>query len=110
MDSPIRPVGANLCVKRLEAATRTPGGIFLPENATEKPRMGVVLAVGRDAFRPTRYSATGPDWPKERGVTEGETVIFSSYSGTEFEIDGETFLILADKDVLGVVNAEAALA
>jgi chaperonin GroES len=94
----VRPLGDKILVKRDEAATKTEGGIFLPESAKDKPKQGKVIALG-----------TGP-LNKDTGarlafsVKKGDTVIFSSYSGTEVKIDNDTYLIVTEEDILGVVE------
>ena len=37
-------------------------------------------------------------------VKKGDTVLFSSYSGTEVKINDETFLIMTEEDILGVIE------
>ena len=94
----VRPLGDKILVKRDEAATKTDSGIFLPESAKDKPKQGKVMAVGNGILN------------KEKGtyvpftVKKGDTVIFSSYSGTEVKIDGEPYLIMTEEEILGIVE------
>jgi chaperonin GroES len=90
----IRPLGNRVLVKRALAKT-SKGGILLPEGAKEKPRQGEVVAVG-----PGKCDDKGCVRPLD--VQVGDTVLFSSYAGTEVE-EGE-FLILAEDDILGIVT------
>ena len=94
MSKKIKPLGNRIVVKRQEAKT-TKGGILLPETAQEKPRQGVVVAVG-----PGKADEKGKNRPLD--VKVGDEVLFSSYSGTEYKLAEEDFLILSEEDVLAV--------
>lgn len=91
----LKPLGDRILVKRVEAEEKTKGGIVLPDTAKEKPREGVVLAVGegRALDNGTRAPFT---------VKVNDRVLFSSYSGTEVKWDGEEYLILSEDDIIGV--------
>jgi len=92
----IKPINDKVLVKRLEAESKTAGGIVLPDNAKEKPKEGTVVAVGNG-----RLLKSG-----ERGqfqVAAGDRVIFSSYAGTEIKVQGEEYLILSEDDILAIV-------
>ncbi len=94
----VRPLGDKIIVKRDEAQKKTDAGIFLPETAKDKPKQGKVIAVGAGNLN------------KEKGtyvpftVKKGDTVIFSSYSGTEIKIENEDYLIMTEEDILGIVD------
>ena len=92
----IRPLGDRIVVKALEAEVTTKGGIILPDTAKEKPQKGKVLSVGTG-----RILDNGTRVPLD--VREGEIIIFSKYGGTEIKIDGEDYLIVSERDILGVV-------
>ena len=94
----IRPLGNRVLVKRLAAQT-SKGGILLPESAKEKPKQGQVVAVG-----PGKLDEQGR--LKALTVQVGDTVLFSSYAGTEVKSDDadEDFLILSEDDILGILN------
>ena len=94
----VRPLGDKILVKRDEAASKTESGIFLPETAKDKPKQGKVIAVG-DGILTTDTGARIPFT-----VKKGDSVIFSSYSGTEVKIDSETYLIMTEEDILGVIE------
>mgnify|MGYP001428999135 FL=1 len=94
----VRPLGDKLIVKRQEAATQTESGIYLPESAKDKPKTGKVIALGSGNLN----KDTGDYIPFT--VKKGETVIFSSYAGTEIKIEGEEMLIMTEEDILGVVD------
>jgi chaperonin GroES len=92
----IKPLGSRVVVQRLEAKT-SKGGILLPESAQQKPKQGKVLAVGPGSV---------DDKGKKRAVelNIGDEVLFSSYSGTEYKVDDQEFLLLNEEDVLAVLN------
>ena len=94
----VRPLGDKLIVKRQEAATKTDSGIFLPESAKDKPKTGTVVALGSGNLN----KETGAYLPFT--VKKGETVIFSSYAGTEIKIDGDELLIMTEEDILAVIG------
>ena len=93
----IEPLGDKIVVKRMEAEETTAGGIVLPNSAQEKPQSGRVLSVG-DGKMLDDGSRAKPQ------VGEGDRVLFTSYAGTEIEIDGATLLIMSESDVLAVMN------
>ena len=92
----IKPLGNRIVVRRKEA-NATKGGILLPESAQKKPREGVVVAVG-----PGQVNDKG--CLSKMGVNVDDTVVFSSYGGTEHKIDDQEYLILSEDDVLAVMN------
>ena len=93
----LRPLGNNLLVKRSESETRTKSGIVLPDSAKEKPKRGVVQAVGEG-----KVLDSGEKSPLQ--VKKGDEVLFTSYAGTEVKIDGEELLIMSEDDVLAVIG------
>ncbi|MBK8914168.1 MAG: co-chaperone GroES [Phycisphaerales bacterium] len=93
----IRPLGDKVLVKRLEAQSKTAGGIVLPDSAKEKPKRGKVLSVGEG-----RLLDNGKRSPLQ--VRDGDTVLFSSYAGTEVKVNGEEMLIMDENDILAVVG------
>jgi chaperonin GroES len=93
----IKPLGSRVVIKALEKEERTKSGILLPDTAKEKPQQGKIVAVGAG-----RVLENGAKVALE--VKEGDTVIFSKYSGTEVKIDGEEYMILdGDRDILAIV-------
>jgi len=92
----LRPLGNRILVKRAKART-SKGGIILPDSAQEKPKEGEVIAVG-----PGKMNSQGKIDPLN--VKVGDTVLFSSYAGTEVKgLEGEEeFLVMSEDDVLGI--------
>ena len=93
----IKPLGDKVIIKRVEAEERTAGGIVLPDTAKEKPKRGVVQAVGNG-----RLLDSG-----ERSVMQikkNDEVLFTSYAGTEIKMGGDEYLIMDESDILGVIG------
>jgi chaperonin GroES len=93
----IRPLGDRIVVRRLEEETKTAGGIYIPDSATEKPSEGEVVAVGNG-----RTANNGDLIAME--VNVADKVIFGKYSGSEVKVGDETLLIMREEDVLAVVE------
>lgn len=93
----VRPLGEKVLVKRLEAESKTKGGIVLPDSAKEKPKRGKIVSVGEGKLLDDGKRST-------LQVKKGDEVIFTSYAGTEVKIDGEEFLIMDESDILAVVE------
>jgi chaperonin GroES len=93
----IRPLGDKVIVKRVEAEEKTSGGIVLPDTAKEKPKRGVVLAVGDGRLLDDGTRS-------KMALKKNDEVLFTSYAGTEIKVDGDDYLIMDETDVLGVIE------
>ena len=93
----IRPLGDRVLVKRVEAEERTAGGILLPDTAKEKPKEGVVIALGNGKILDTGERS-------DFSVKVGDRVLFTAYGGTDVKYDGNEYLIMREDDILGVIN------
>jgi len=93
----IKPLADRIVVERLEAEERTAGGIVLPDTAKEKPKQGKVIAVGEGKVLDSGERA-------KLAVKKGDTILFTSYAGTEVKIDGKEYLIMKEDDVLAVLE------
>ncbi|CAM3872865.1 MULTISPECIES: co-chaperone GroES [Tsukamurella] len=93
----IKPLDDKILVKATEAETTTASGLVIPDTAKEKPQTGTVVAVGEG-----RVTEAGNRVPT--GISEGDTVLFSKYGGTEFVYGGEEYLVLSSRDVLAVIG------
>jgi chaperonin GroES len=91
----IRPLQDRIIVKRIDEEETTKGGIIIPDTAKEKPQEGKVIAVGKG-----KVNENGKVQPLD--VKKGDRVLFSKYSGTEVNIEGDEHLIIREDDVLGV--------
>lgn len=94
----IRPINEKVLVRRLEAETKTKGGIVLPDTAKEKPKEGNVVEVGTGKLlkngERTKFQ-----------VKKGDRVIFSPYAGTEVKVEGEDYLLVNEDDILAVIES-----
>ncbi len=98
MATKVKPLGDKILVKRDEVGDKTESGIYLPESAKDKPKSGTVQAVGTGAVN----TETGERIPLS--VRKGDKVLFSSYAGTEVKLDKDTLLIMAESDILAVID------
>ncbi len=96
MSISIKPLGNRVVVESIEQEDVTAGGIVLPETAKEKPQKGKILAVG-----PGERDENGKRIPMD--VSEGDTVLFAKYAGTEIKLDGKKLLILRESDILAIL-------
>lgn len=89
-----KPLGNRIVVEPLDTdEQKSPGGIYIPDTAKEKPQEGKVVAVG-----PGRLSDEGKRIPLEIAV--GDTVVYSKYGGTEYKEGSTDYLVLREDDVL----------
>jgi chaperonin GroES len=95
MATKITPLGRRVLVKRVASEEKTAGGIYLPDNAKEKPQEAEVLALG------TGKEEEGKD--VSFTVAVGNKVLISKYGGTEVKLDGEDVLIINESDILGII-------
>jgi chaperonin GroES len=95
--STVKPLADRVFVKVSAAEEKTAGGIYLPDNAKEKPQVGEVVAVG-----PGKRNDDGSRSPLEVGV--GDKVLYSKYAGTDIKVDGNDYVLLAEKDILASVQ------
>jgi len=98
-----RPLGDRVVVKRVEEEAKTKGGIIIPDTAKEKPQEGEVIAVGPGARNEDGQRV-------EMDLKAGDRVLFGKWSGAEVKIDGEDLIIMKESDILGIVDAPAAVA
>ena len=96
MATKLQPLNDRVIVKRVEAEGTTAGGIILPDSAKEKPKEGIIVAIGEG-----RVSKSGDRTPLQ--VKAKDRVIFSSYAGTEIKVDGQELLIMGEDDILAVI-------
>lgn len=93
----IRPLHDRVIIKRLEEERKSPGGIVIPDTATEKPIRGKVIAVGSG-----RITEKGEVRPLD--IKKGDTVLFGKYSGTEVKVDGEELVVMREDDIMAVIE------
>ena len=93
----IRPLADKVLVQRLEAETKTAGGIVLPDSAKEKPQKGKIVSVGKG-------KVLDDGTLKEMQVKKGDVVLFQSYAGTDVKIDNKEYLIMGESDIMAVIE------
>jgi chaperonin GroES len=93
----IRPLHDRVVVRRTEEERTSPGGIVIPDTATEKPIRGEVIAVGNGKILESG-DVRGLD------LKVGDQVLFGKYSGTEVKVDGEDLLVMREDDVMAVIE------
>ncbi len=87
----IKPMDDRILVELVEEASKTASGLYIPDTAKEKPRMGTVIAVGTDE-------------DLREKVKEGDKVLVAKYGGEEIEMNGNSYKIIQRADILAVVE------
>ncbi|MFM8585323.1 MAG: co-chaperone GroES [Gammaproteobacteria bacterium] len=95
----IRPLHDRVIVKRLEEERSSPGGIVIPDSATEKPSQGKVVAIGKGKILEDG-SVRALD------VKVGDKILFGKYSGTEVKVDGEDLLVMREEDIMAIIEGK----
>jgi len=93
----IRPLADNVLIQRVEAESVTAGGIVLPDTAKEKPQRGKIVNLGDGKLLDDG----------SRGkfqVKKGDSVLFTSYAGSEVNIDGKEYMIMNESDIMAVIT------
>ena len=93
----IKPLGNRVLVERVEAETKTAGGLFLPDTAKEKPQEAIVRAIGTGG-----RDKDGNIIPFN--VAVNDKVLITKYGGTEVTLNGTTYTILSENDILAVID------
>ena len=93
----IRPLHDRVVVKRMEEEKTSPGGIVIPDSATEKPIKGEVIAIGNG-----KIQENGSVQPLD--VKVGDIVLFGKYSGTEVKVDSDELVVMKEDDIMAVLD------
>ena len=93
----IRPLHDRVIVKRVEEEKTSPGGIVIPDSATEKPIQGEVIAVGNGKLLDSGELS-------KLELKKGDKVLFGKYSGTEVKVGGDEYLVMCEDDIMGVIE------
>jgi chaperonin GroES len=88
MSAPLQPLGDYIVAQNEEAQTKTASGIYLPDNAQEKPKTAKILAVGKEV----------------KQVKINDRIVYKGYSTTEIKIDGQEYILVKEEDVLATVK------
>lgn len=87
MTTPIKPMADRIVAVREEAVTKTASGLFLPDNAKEKPVIAKVMAIGPDV----------------KNLKINDRIIYKEYTTTDLKINGKEYLIVKEEDVLATL-------
>src|SRR5215213_8539610 len=93
----VRPLGDRVLVQAIEEQEVKKCGIIIPDTAKEKPQEGKVVALGTGKIDENGKKV-------EFTVKEGNKVLISKYGGTEIKVDGESYLIMREDDILGIIG------
>ena len=93
----IRPLHDRVIVKRVEEEKTSPGGIVIPDSATEKPIQGEVIAVGKGKLLDSGELS-------KLDLKKGDRVLFGKYSGTEVKVGVDEYLVMREDDIMGVIE------
>ena len=91
----LRPLHDRVVIRRTEEERKSPGGIVIPDTATEKPIRGEVIAVGKG-----KILENGEVRPLD--VKKGDKILFGKYSGTEVKVDGTEYLVVREDDIFAI--------
>ena len=92
----IQPLNDRVVVQAQSADEKTASGLFIPDSAKEKPQRGTIKAVGPGRVENGVKIAMS--------VTEGDTVLYGKYAGSEVTLDGEDYIIMRESDILGIIQ------
>jgi chaperonin GroES len=93
----VRPLGDRVLVQPIEEQETKKGGIIIPDTAKEKPQEGKVVALGTGKLDDNGKKV-------EFTVKKGDKVLISKYGGTEIKMNGESYLIMREDDILGIIG------
>ena len=99
MSTKIRPLHDRVMVKREDDERKSPGGIVIPDTATEKPIKGRVIAVGKG-----KILESGEVRPLD--VKVGDKILFGKYSGTEVKMDCDELVVMREEDIIAIVEGK----
>lgn len=88
MSVPIEPLADYVVAKQEAAESKTASGLYLPDNAKEKPQVAKVMAVGKEV----------------KQIKVGQRILYKSYSTTDVKLAGEEYLLIKEEDVLATVK------
>ena len=93
----VKPLGDRVLVQPIEEQETKKGGIIIPDTAKEKPQEGKVIALGTGKLDDNGKKV-------EFTVKKDDKVLISKYGGTEIKVDGESYLIMREDDILGIIG------
>ena len=93
----IKPLGDRVLVQPIEEQETKKGGIIIPDTAKEKPQEGKIIALGTG-----KLDDKGKKVAFE--VKKGDRVLIPKYGGQEVKIENETYLLIKEEDILGIIE------
>jgi len=93
----IRPLHDRILAKRVAEANKTTGGLFIPDNAKEKPLQATVIAVGSG-----KRLENGK--LQELAVKAGDLILIGKYTGSEVKVEGDDHIIVGEDDILAILE------
>ncbi|HYH36092.1 MAG TPA: co-chaperone GroES [Candidatus Saccharimonadales bacterium] len=88
MSAPLQPLGDYVVAQAEEAQSKTKSGLYLPDNAQEKPKTAKVVTTG----------------PAVQQVKTGDRIVYKSYSNTDVKVDGADYILVREEDILATVK------
>ncbi len=88
MSANLNPLADWVAAEQEEAVTKTSAGLYLPDQAAEKPKVAKVLKVGKDV----------------KAVKAGDRIVYKSYSTTEVKVGDQEYILVKEEDILATVN------
>jgi chaperonin GroES len=88
MSAPLQPLSDYIVAVQEEAEAKTASGLYLPENAKEKPKTAKVVATG----------------PNAKQVKVGDRIVYKSYSTTDVKVGNQEYILVKEEDVLATVK------
>lgn len=86
-----KPLEKRVVLERIEEETKTSSGIIIPDNAKEKPLIGIVKAISKKIEKDCDFKV-------------GDSVVFDKYKGSDIKVDGKEYIVLEAEDLLGVIG------
>ena len=93
----IQPLGSRVLLQRIKEGEQIKGGILIPDSAKEKPQEAKVIALGSG-----KHDKDGNTLAFE--VAVGDCVLISKYGGTDVQVEGESFILVNEDDILGILQ------
>ena len=84
----LQPLADWVVAEQEEAETRTASGLYLPDKATEKPKVAQVLKVGKNV----------------KDIKPGDRIVYKSYSTTEIKLGNIEYILVKEEDILATVK------
>lgn len=88
MTTPLQPLGDYVVATAEEAQTKTTSGLYIPQNAAEKPKTAKVVAIGKLV----------------KQVKVGDRIVYKSYSNTDVKVGSEDYILVKEEDILATVK------